>query len=339
MGDNRFDELLPMTIELGVSARQFAMLHGVRDALMQIDRSTLAGPDLTTFDLLVFTVGEGLRLEPFKDHLLAMNHMDSLPVTLANFGSGQGSQPLTSVAQYQAYHKRIAALPQWIDAAIANMREGMKQNIVLPRALVVSLLPQIKKLAAATPGASDFNAARRLPDAFAAADKAALKGVFFNTVAGQVLPSVRKLARFLEADYLPAARATAGWGALPGGSQWYRAYVAAHTTTALAPDEIHRIGLAEVARIQAELAKLGPKLGYTGAPPGLPRWLSAQPQYRPFSTDEQVLQAYRDLKVRIAPKLPQLLATLPEAPLEIRAEPALSRETASDHYTLAAADG
>ncbi|MEJ7805192.1 MAG: DUF885 family protein, partial [Telluria sp.] len=216
LGDNRFDDQLPMTIAPGVRARQFAMLHDVRDELTRIDRSKLAGSDLTTFDMLAFTVSEGLRFEPFQDHLLPMNHMDSLPVTLANFGSGQGSQPLTTVAQYQAYHKRVAALPAWIDAAIANMREGMKQNIVLPRALVVSLLPQLNKLAAASPAASDFNAARRLPDNFSDGDKAGLKGLFFNTVDQQVLPSVRKLARFLETEYLPATRTTAGWGALPG---------------------------------------------------------------------------------------------------------------------------
>ena len=338
-GDNRFDDLLPMTIEPGVRARQFAMLHAVHDELMRVDRSKLSASDVTTFDLLIYLVNESLRFEPFKDHLLPMNQMDSVPVVLANYGSGEGSQPLTTVAQYEAYHKRIKALPQWIDAAIANMREGMKERIVLPRPLVVSLLPQIKALAAATPATSDFNAARHLPAAFDAGEKAGLKGAYFNTVASEVLPSMRKLARFLENDYLPAARATAGWGELPGGAQWYRTYVAARTTTTLAPDEIHRIGLAEVARINAELSKLAPKVGYTGAPAGLPRWMASQPQSRPFKTDEQVLQAYRDLRSRVESKLPQLFATLPKAPLEIRAEPALSRDSASDHYTMAAMDG
>ncbi|WP_426209367.1 DUF885 domain-containing protein [Massilia sp. TWP1-3-3] len=338
-GDNRFDDQLPMTIDAGVRARQYALLHDVRDQLMRIDRSKLSAQDMTSFDMLAFTVNEALRFEPFKDHLLPMNQMDSLPVMLANLGGGEGSQPLTSVAQYQAYHKRIAALPQWIDTAIANMREGMQENIVLPRALVLPMLAQIKALAGATPAASDFNAARRLPDTFDAGEKAGLKGVFLNTVSGQVLPSLRKLARFLEHDYLPAARSSAGWGALPGGAQWYGAYVAAHTTTTLGPDEIHRIGVAEVARITAELARLAPKVGYTGAPGALPRWMASQPRYRPFKTDEQVLQAYRDLRARIEPKLGQLFATLPKAPLEIRPEPALSRESASDHYTMAAMDG
>jgi uncharacterized protein (DUF885 family) len=338
-GDNRYDDQLPMTIQAPVRARMFAMLHGVVEDLMRIDRSKLAGDDLITYDLLNFEMNQRLRFESLKDHLLPLNHMDSLPVVLANFGSGKGSQPIATYAQYQMYLKRIAALPEWIDAAIGNMQIGMKDNIVQPKALMLSLLPQIRKLAAATPATSDFNAARHMPDSFSAGEKARLKGDYLQVVSTRVLPSLRKLAAFLENDYLPATRASSGWGGLPNGAQWYRAWVATHTTTDMTPDEIHRIGLAEVARIHAEFVKLAPKLGYTGAPQGLPRWLALQPQYRPFKTEEEVLQAYRQLNARIVPKLPQLFGSLPTAPLELRAEPELSRATASDHYTLAAADG
>lgn len=339
-GDNRFDDLLPMTLVPAVRARQYAMLHEVHEQLTRIDRSKLSPADGTTFDILAFELAALLRMEPFKDYLMPMTHMDSLPVVLANFGGGQGSQPLTTVAQYDAYLKRIAALPQWTDAAIANMRSGMREKIVLPKALVLGLLPQIKSLAAASVAKSDFyTPIGNLPATFSAGEKARLKGAYGNAVRENVLPSLRKLAVFLENDYLPAARESAGWSALPGGAAWYQNWVAVQTTSTMAPDEIHRIGLAEVARIHAELAKLGPKLGYSGAPSGLPRWLAQQEKYRPFKTDEQVLQAYRDINARLQPKLAQLFATLPKAPLEIRAEPPLSRDTASDHYTGAAADG
>ncbi|HEU4776382.1 MAG TPA: DUF885 domain-containing protein [Telluria sp.] len=339
-GDNRFDDLLPMTIAPAVRARQYAMLHEVHEALTRIDRSKLAPADATTFDILAYELSAQLRMEPFKDYLMPMTHMDSVPVVLANFGSGQGSQPLTTVAQYDAYLKRIAALPQWIDAAIANMRIGMRDKIVLPKALVLGLLPQIKALAGASVDKSDFVAPlSHFPASFGAGDKARLKGAYNNAVRERVLPSLRKLAVFLENDYLPAARETAGWNALPDGALWYQNWVAVQTTSNLAPDEIHRIGLAEVGRIHGELAKLGPKLGYSGAPSGLPRWLAQQEKYRPFKTEEDVLKAYRDINARLQAKLPALFATLPKAPLEIRSEPPLSRDTASDHYTGAAADG
>jgi uncharacterized protein (DUF885 family) len=339
-GDNRFDHLLPMTIVPAVRARRFAMLHEVRESLMKIDRSKLAGADLTTFDVLSYEINSALSFEPFKDYLLPMSHMDSVPVTVANFGSGQGSQPIGTVAQYQAYLKRVEALPQWIDAAIANMRTGMKEGIVQPKALMVALLPQVKALADAPLEKSDFTTPiRHFPASFSSADKARLTAGYQQAVRGAVLPSLRKLAAFIETEYMPAARPSAGWGSLPDGASWYRSWVKAQTTTDLSPEEIHRIGLAEVARIQSEYAKLGPKFGYSGAPAGLPAWLAAQASTHPFKTEAQVLQAYRELNARIMPRLPQLFATMPKAPLEIRPEPELSRATASDHYTLAAADG
>jgi uncharacterized protein (DUF885 family) len=339
-GDNRFDYLLPMTHSPAVRARQFAMLHDVQQSLMRIDRSKLLGTDLVTFDVLGFEVASALSFEPFRDYLLPMSHMDSVPVLVANLGSGQGSQPIATVAQYRAYLRRIEALPQWIDVAIANMRVGMKEGIVQPKALVAALLPQVKALAAASFETSDFSApVRHFPESFSDFEKARLNAAYGQAVRGAALPALRKLASFLETEYLPAARTTSGWGGLPDGAHWYRAWVRAQTTTDLAPDEIHRIGLAEMARIQAEYARLGLRLGYSGAPLGLPTWLAAQPASRPFKTEAQVLQAYRALNERIEPRLPQLFAAMPKSPLGIRAEPALSRDSASDHYTQPAADG
>ena len=338
-GDNRFDDQLPMTIEPAVRARYFAMLAGVREDLMRIDRSKLTVNDRVSYDLLHHETGSQLGFEQFKDNLVPMYHMDSIPVMLANYGSGQGSQPIATFEQYQAYLKRISALPQWIDAAIVNMRSGMKEGVVLPKALVAALLPQIKALAAVSADKSDYYAPRHMPATFDAGERARLKGDYLQALNTRILPSVRKLAAFLETEYLPAARASAGMGGLPNGAQWYRAKVGKYTTTTLSPEEIHRIGLAEVARIKGEYVKVGARLGYTGAPAGLPRWMTSQSQYRPFKTEADVLQAYREINARIEPKLGQLFGSMPKAALEIRPEPALSRDTASDHYTPAAGDG
>ena len=339
-GDNRFDDLLPMTIVPAVRARQFAMLHEVRESLMRIDRSKLAATDMTTYDILNYEVNAALRFESLKDHLMPLSHMDSVPVLLANFASGEDAQPLATVAQHRNYLKRLAALPLWTDAAIANMRVGIKEHIVLPKALVLALLPQIKALADAPLDKNSFiHATHALPATLSAGEQAGLKGRYLATVRNQVIPAMRRLATFLETDYLPAARDTAGWGALPDGANWYRAWVAAQTTSTLAPEEIHRIGQAEMARINAELARLAPLVGYSGKPAGLPRWLAEQPKSRPFKTEDEVVQAYRALNARIVPLLPKLFATQPKAPIEIRPEPALSRATASDHYTRPSADG
>jgi uncharacterized protein (DUF885 family) len=339
-GDNRFDDMMTLNHVPSVRARQFAMLEGVRQDLMKIDRSKLSDADRTTFDILVFDVQTLLGFEPFKDHLIPMNHMDSVPVLLANLASGQGSQPIGTVDQYKAYQKRLAQLPQWTDAAIANMRAGMRQGVVIPKSLVVSLLPQIQALAAATPDKSDFGAAlKNFPASMAKNDQERLASGIRTEIANKTLPAMRRLATFLEREYLPAARASSGWNSLPQGQAWYRAWIRYQTGTAMSPEEIHQIGLKEMERITAEMAKVGPKLGYTGEAVGLARWMQAQPQFKPYKTEQEVIDAYKALNASIMPKMPTMFGSMPKAPLEIRPEPELSKATASDHYTAPAGDG
>jgi uncharacterized protein (DUF885 family) len=339
-GDNRFDDMMTLNHVPSIRARQFAMLEGVRQDLMKIDRSKLSEADRTTFDILVFDVQTLLGFEPFKDHLIPMNHMDSVPVLLANLASGQGSQPIGTVEQYKAYQKRLSQLPQWTDAAIANMRAGMRQGVVIPKSLVVSLLPQIQALAAATPDKSDFGAAlKNFPASIAKTDQDRLANGIRTEIANKTLPAMRRLATFLEREYLPAARATSGWNSLPQGQAWYRAWIRYQTGTAMSPEEIHQIGLKEMERITAEMAKVGPKLGYTGDPVGLARWMQAQPQFKPYKTEQEVIDAYKALNAAIMPKMPTMFGSMPKAPLEIRPEPELSKATASDHYTAPAGDG
>ena len=339
-GDNRFDDILPMTHIPAVRARRFAMLHGVQQELMKVDRSKLGEADQVTFDCLGYELTSAIRFEGLKDYLMPMTQIDAVPVTIANLASGTGAQPLTSVAQYQMYLKRVSALPQWIDGAIAGMRVGIKTGVVLPKPLVQSLLPQIKALTDATPEKSDYTLpVRQFPDGVPAASRGRLKAAYLEAARVRVLPALRRLAVFLESEYLPAARSTDGLSALPDGPGWYQTWVAAHTSTNLHPDEIHRIGMADMERIHQEMGKLAPKLGYLGAPAGLPRWMAQQSKFRPYKTEEEVLQAYRDLYSKVQPLLPALFATIPKAPLEIRAEPALTRDAAYDHYTPAAEDG
>ncbi len=339
-GDNRFDDQLSMTIAPEMHARQSALYREVAAGLKKIARPKLTPADRITYDCLDYEVGTALALDRFPNQLLPLNQMDSVPVTLANLAGGQGPQPLRTAAQYDVFLKRLAQLPAWIDAATANMRLGMARKVVLPRALVSALLPQIQALDVARAEDSQYyEPIKNLPADLSPAEQARLTAAYRDLIAEKLLPSVHGLARFLEADYLPASRTSAGLGALPDGAAWYAASAKALTTSAQTPEEIHAIGLKEVARIRAELLTVGARLGYTGAPAGVGTWLAGQPATRPFKTEDAVLDGYRALYGKIGARLPELFGKLPQAKLEIRAEPALSRASASDHYTAAASDG
>ncbi|UGQ46672.1 DUF885 domain-containing protein [Massilia endophytica] len=338
-GDNRFDDQIGMAISPVERKRQFDRYRGFSARLKQIDQRALTQRDRINYEVLAFELKTLLSYEPFPEHLLPINQMDSMPVTLANFSSGDASQPLKTVKDYDAYQNRLSQLPAWIDQAIANMDEGIRRGVVQPKAIMVSALPQFQKLVSAAPEQSIYyTPIGKLPASFSAEDKQRLTESYRATV-GKLLPSLSRLAAYLEQTYIPACRTSTGISALPNGAAWYKVRIADSTTTQLTPEQIHETGLKEVARIQSEYARLGPQLGYTGPAAGLPGWIAQQPKFFPFKTEDEVQAVYHKLNDVLDTKLPSMFTLLPKAKLDLRLEPELSRDTASDHYTAPAADG
>ncbi|RQP25922.1 DUF885 domain-containing protein [Piscinibacter terrae] len=339
-GDNRFDDQLPIGIAPGERRQRFAMYRDVLRQLARIPRGQLPAADALTHDLLAYELKSRLGFERFNDDLLPLQHLGAVPIQLATFASGQAEQPLQTVAQHEAYLRRIARLPAWIDQAMVNMREGMRRGIVQPRSVMTAVQAQLREMASDREEENPFLApVRSLPASFADADRQRLSEAYRQEVRGRIAPAVRRLVLFIEREYLPACRDTAGWGALPEGAAWYRQWVRSQTTTELTPDEIHTMGLREVARIQKELEKVAPKLGYDGDPRLLLSWVRGNPKFLPFRSEEQILAAYAHINDRVKAKLGQLFVRSPKAALEIRPEPELTRAAASDHYSLPAEDG
>lgn len=339
-GDGRFFDQLGLAIAPKNRDAQFALYRGYLERLGAIDRARLNARDQASYDIIKFELESNLRLGAFPEHLLPVDQMFNMPVFMANYAGGQGAQPFATAKDYRAYLNRLDQMVAYIDQSIANMREGVKRGVVHPREPMQSLLPQFKQLVAATPEASIFYAPiKNLPAGFSASEKRSLSDAYRKTIKDKLNPALQRLAVYFEKDYLPATRTTAGWNALPNGAEWYKARVAAMTTTDMTPEAIHAIGLKEVARIQGEYGKIGPKMGYTGPAAGLPKWVSEQAKYKPFTSDKQVIEVFQQLDTTVRAKLPALFTLMPKAPLEVRLEPELTRETASDHYSAPAADG
>ncbi|MBL8276368.1 MAG: DUF885 domain-containing protein [Pelomonas sp.] len=347
-GDNRFDDQLALTLAPAERTRRFAAYRAFLKELAGVPASALPPAERLTRDLLERSLRGRLAFERFPDHLLPLQQMDAVPLQLAIFASGQAEQPLRTTAQFDAYLARLRALPAWCDQALANLREGVRRGVVQPRAVVEATLPLIKSLADPDLARNPFAAPARLlqgdPPADVPADDARrLAEAFHREVGERTVPALQRLLAFSEADYLAAAR-TQGIGVsdLPQGKAWYRLLVRDQTTTDLTPDQVHTLGLQEVARIQREITALAPKLGFTGDPlknGGLLAWARSDPRFLPFKTEAEILDAYRAINDRVSPQLPTLFGQLPRMPLEIRAEPELTRATASDHYTVGQADG
>jgi len=338
-GDPRYNDQIGMAISPSVRAKQFATYRQMQKRLVKIPRAQLATQDLMTLDLLAYELDAALALAPFPEHLLPLNHFDNIPSTLANYAGGTGSQPLGTVKQYQDYLSRVRQLAPWIDQAIVNMREGIKQGIVQPKPITQMMLPQMTALRSATAEASVYySPIKRMPAEFSAADKERLTRDYRAAVE-RLNPALERLVKFLESEYLPASRDSTGWSALPNGAAWYKARINDSTTLPLTPQEVHDLGLKEVARISAQMQTLMGKLGYDGPAQAFPQWVRDQKQFKPFTTEAEVLAEYRKIYDTVQTKLPAYFTLVPKSKLVVDLEPELTRATASDHYTPPAADG
>ena len=340
VGDNRFDAELPIGIAPAERNKRFAWYAQVQKQLEAIPRASLNDEDALTFDMLALDVRTRLGFRRFKDHLLPLQQMDSIPVQLATFAGGQAEQPLKTVQQYEAFLKRIDRLPAWSDQAIANMREGIRSGIVQPRPVVTAVIAQLRALGSGSVETNPFGAPiANMPSSFSQDDRTRLAAAYAQALTKDIAPAMRRLTAFLEKDYLAASRESVGWSALPEGAAWYRQWVRMQTTLDLTPEEIHMIGEIEVERIQSELARLGPRLGYDGDSAHLLAWVRTNKRFLPFRTAAEILDRYRAIDTRVEASLPKLFGHAPRAALDILPEPELTRATASDHYSLPAEDG
>jgi len=340
IGDHRYDDRLenPASTEFHASAaaldRKF--LAAVRD----IDIAQLDAVHRITYDVFRSERELGLQRAQFPLYLLPLHQMDSMASTVALLGSGAGPQPFDSVRDYDAFLSRLEGFVRWVDSAIAGMREGMAKGVTQPAVAMQKTVPQLRAVGVADPEQSLFwIPISSMPKEFDAANRERLSTAYRTALGGQVLPAYRRLADFIEYEYLPRARSSVAWTALPNGSEWYAFSVREQTTTSLTPAAIHDIGLAEVARIRSEMEAVKARVGFKDDLQAFFAYVQDDPEFY-FASAENLLQGYRDLQRRIDARLPDLFADFPQANYEVRAVEAFRAASAAGaSYQPPSADG
>jgi uncharacterized protein (DUF885 family) len=171
------------------------------------------------------------------------------------------------------------------------------------------------------------------------AERPRLRAAYAESISTKIRPAVTRLRDFIRDRYLPKARPTVGLQDMKGGPALYRHLVALSTTTDMSPDEIHRIGLAEVARIQSEMEAVKAQVGFTGTLQQFFEHIRTDPKFKPKSR-EALQQGYVAIGRRLDVTLPKLFSTIPKTPLEIRPVPALTEKGAArGSYQSGTTDG
>ena len=245
----------------------------------------------------------------------------------------------TTVKDYEDYAARLNQVPRVLAQTTDNMETGIEDKRVPPRYLLERVLVQTNTLAKAKAEESPFaRPLKKFPPAISADDQARLRTLILDAIEKQVKPAYARFARFLESTYIPAGRADPGAWSLPDGDRYYAFRVKRSTTTDLTPDQIHQIGLDEVAKDEGAMLAIAKKLGYADLP-ALRVAVAADPKQHPVSR-EALLAVYRADLDQMKRKLPEYFGRLPKAPLEVEAVPDyLEKDQAPAYYQPGTADG
>jgi uncharacterized protein (DUF885 family) len=340
IGDSRYDDRLDETTSAGFRERQLATDQAFLERVRRIDAVGLSPAARITYDVFVSEREVALEGGKFPEELMPLNQMTGLPMDLAVYGSGTGPQPFVTANDYDRFLARLRQFPRWADGAIAMMRAGMARGITVPRPAMAKVVPQLRGIVTASLDDNIFWApVAAMPRDISAKDRRRISDAYAAALKTDVLPAFTRLADFIEKNYLPAARTTVSWSDLPDGQAWYRWRIRAATTMDMPPEEIHRLGLAEVARIRGEMLSVKNQVGFKGDLDAFFKFLEDDPQFY-FSNEDELLNAYRGIKQRIDAMLPKLFADFPKADYEIRAVEAFRAESAAGgSYQPASADG
>ncbi len=304
--------------------------------LLEIDRERLSPADQLNFDLYRQQLERAIEAHRYRGFLMPINHLSG-PQTadqmteLLSFGS---------VADYENWIARLRGVAVLIDQHIDLLRLGIAEGRTAPAVTVQRIPAQIDRQLVGKPEASPFYAPfAQFPASIPAAEQARLRDSARAAIRESVLPSYQRLRDFVGNDYLPRCRASVGLADLPDGRDAYVFAARDSTTTGLSPEEIHAIGLREVARIRSEMETIRSAVGYRGNLKAFFGHLRRDPKF--FHKDgASLLLAYRDIAKRIDPELPKLFGKLPRQPYGVRAVPAAQApDTHTAYYQPGAADG
>jgi uncharacterized protein (DUF885 family) len=247
---------------------------------------------------------------------------------------------LESVQDYDDWLARVRAVDKLVDQQLALLAAGMEAGIVHPRIISERIAAQLESQAALeaaqSPWAKPF---LELPDSLAAAERERLGREGLAAVNEIVLPAIARLDKFFREQYLPAARGSVGIWDQPDGRAYYAARARHFTTTDLTPRQIHDLGLAEVARIRAQMEAIREQVGFEGDLAAFFEHLRTDPQFY-YETPEALFEAYLAASKRVDPELVKLFGRMPRMPYGVRPIPAaVAPDTTTAYYSRPAADG
>jgi uncharacterized protein (DUF885 family) len=293
--------------------------------LAQIPRERLSAIDRIAYDTFQWSRDEAReRHAPPAASIWPMLRLDQLNgwhLFFPELSSGDGVAPYRTVRDYDNGLARIEGFIAWLDRTVERLREGQRSGVVLPRVVAERVIAQFDRFSAQSLDDSPYyGPIRKLPADMPAADRERLTRAYASAVEDQLRPAFRRVRAFLAEHYLASTRASVGLSALPGGAAYYDFLIRANTTTRLSATEVHRLGVAEVARITTGMEAVMRQVAFRGTRAEFFEYMRSDPRFAPASP-QALADGFAAIGRRVDAALPRLFDTRPKTPLAIRPTP------------------
>lgn len=319
-GDHRFDDQLPAATEKHFTD-WLKQLKKFRARLDKIDRASLEAGDRLNYDYFAQMLDSEIGQLEHRGYFLPLSKTGGFHI---NFPDLYQFSALETVRDYENYLTRLGKLRAHFDEYINLMRRGLRAGFVPARVTLEGVEASLRAQIVDDPAQSVFyEPFKQFPASIGGADQERLIESAREMVSRSVVPAYEALLKFLNKEYLPAARQTVACADLPDGQAMYRQCIVYFTTLNLSPEEIHATGQAEVRRIRAEMDEVIRSVGFRGDFKAFTEFLRADPRFY-VDTPESLLKETGYLMKRIDGELPRLFKTLPRLPYGIRPVPDFS---------------
>jgi len=335
LGDRRWNDRW-MDRSPEAYARRDQNSHAILAKLAKIDRAQLSKTDQLNYDLFQKSYTDRIEQYKVRWFLMSFNQREG-PQTSDDLGS---SLRFETVKDYEDWLARLRAVPTALDQFTALLREGIRERMVHPRVIMERIPAQLDKQIVSDPTQSGFyKPFKSFSSAISEADQQRLQQDARKAVEQQVVPAFTKFKQFFVSEYLLACYDKVGAWQLPHGEELYTQMIRHYTTTNETPEEVHQIGLKEVARINGEMGRVMQESGFKGSRREFFNFLRTDPQFF-YKTPEELFTAYKAMAKTIDPNLVKVFRTLPREPYGVEEIPmSFAPDTTAAYYRPGAADG
>ncbi|HPF97834.1 MAG TPA: DUF885 domain-containing protein [Mangrovimonas sp.] len=339
-GDSRYNGQYPDFLSDAYKAKKKAYYTKYKEALSKIDDSLLTETERMSKAVLLWDCTINLEEFNFRKDLMPIDQMWSKNLDFNQFASGITAQPFKTVDDYNQWLQRVDGYLVWLASAKKNMQEGMTQGYVLPKSLIVKVIPQFESLSHGPVEDHLFYAPIKLmPDSFSEKEKVALTQAYTAMVSEKIIPAYKEMANFLKTDYLPAGRESSGIAETPLGDAYYAHQIRKYTTTTMTADQIHELGLKEVARIRGEMEAVKNEVGFEGDLNAFFDFIRHNKDLMPFTDRKQVIAFYDSIHHVMQPQLDKMFGKQPKTPFEVRRTEPFREKSAAANYSQGSLDG